>query len=93
MLRSKRIMQLPAATLVPGHGRIGNASDMERMVGYLDRLEALVEEAIRQGIGDEAVTHLPMPDEYREWFFPAFFPANLQFLYQYRSQGGSSASP
>lgn len=88
-----RIMQLPAATLVPGHGRIGNASDVERMVGYLDRLEALVEDAIRQGIGDEAVTHLPMPDEYREWIFPAFFPANLQFLYQFRSRGGPSVSP
>lgn len=87
-----RIMQLPSATLVPGHGRIGDASDVERMIGYLDRLEALVENAIRQGIGDEAVTRLPMPAEYREWIFPAFFPANLQFLYQFRSGGGSSVS-
>lgn len=82
-----QIMQLPAATLVPGHGRIGNASDVQRMVGYLDSLEALVENAIQQGIGEEAVAQLPMPDEYREWIFPTFFPANLQFLYQLRSQG------
>jgi cyclase len=85
-----RIMQLPATTLVPGHGRIGNANDVDCMLGYLDRLEALVENAARQNIGDEAVTQLPMPGEYGEWFFPAFFPANLKFLYRFRSRSSHS---
>lgn len=87
-----RIMQLPAATLVPGHGPVGNASDVERMVRYLDQLEALVEEALRKGMLEEDVAHLPMPDEYREWIFPSFFASNLKFLYQLRSRGGPSAS-
>jgi cyclase len=80
-----RIMKLPAAILVPGHGRVGDVNDVECMVRYLDKLESMVEKAIQQGIGVEDMTHLPMPDEYRKWFFPAFFPANLQFLYQFRS--------
>lgn len=88
-----RVMQLPAATLVPGHGRVGNPNDVERMIGYMDCLDALVKNAIQQDVGGEAVTHIPMPDEYREWIFPAFFPANLQFLYQFRSRGLLSTSP
>ena len=87
-----RIMQLPAATLVPGHGPVGNTSDVERMVRYLDRLETLVEEAMRKGMPEDELAHIHMPDEYRQWIFPSFFASNLKFLYQLRSAGGLSAS-
>ena len=83
-----RIMQLPAETLVPGHGQLGNSDDVETMIHYVDRLEELVEEGMRRGMTDDDLTHLPMPDEYRDWIFPAFFPSNLRFLYELRSKSG-----
>ena len=88
-----RIMQLPAEILVPGHGQLGNAGDVEKMVRYIDRLETLVEEGLQKGMTDDDLARLSMPDEYRDWIFPAFFPSNLKFLYELRSRGGFAASP
>jgi len=81
-----RVRQLPAETLVPGHGHLGNLSDVEKMVHYIDRLETLVEEGVRKGMTDDDFARLPMPNEYRDWIFPAFFPSNLRFLYERRSK-------
>jgi glyoxylase-like metal-dependent hydrolase (beta-lactamase superfamily II) len=88
-----RIMQLPAETLVPGHGRLGNASDVEKMIRYIDRLETLVDEGIRRGMTDDDLAHLPIPDEYRNWVFPAFFSSNLRFLYELRTKGVIASTP
>jgi glyoxylase-like metal-dependent hydrolase (beta-lactamase superfamily II) len=88
-----RIMQLPAEILVPGHGQLGNAGDVEKMIRYIDRLETLVEEGMRKGMTNDDLAHLPMPDEYRDWIFPAFFPSNVKFLYELRSKSGFAASP
>ena len=87
-----RIMQLPAETLVPGHGQLGNAGDVDKMIRYIDRLEALVEEGMRRGMTDDDLAHLPMPDEYTDWIFPAFFPSNLRFLYELRTKGAIASS-
>src|SRR5262245_16599588 len=66
-----RIMQLPAETFVPGHGQLGNAGDVEKMLGYIDTLEALVEEGMRKCMTDDVLAHLPIPNEYHNWIFPA----------------------
>lgn len=86
-----RVMELPADTLVPGHGPVGRPEDVKPMLGYLDRLEALVEEAITKGMTQEDVAALPMPEEYRDWIFPGFFPSNLSFLYELRTKGTKAA--
>jgi cyclase len=88
-----RIMQLSAETLVPGHGQPGNAGDVEKMVRYIDKLETLVEEGMQRGMTVDDLTHLPMPDEYRNWIFPAFFPSNLRFLYELRTKGLIASIP
>ena len=87
-----RIMQMPAETLVPGHGQLGNASDVKKMVRYIDRLEMLVEEGMRRGMTDDDLVRLPMPDTYRDWIFPTFFPSNLRFLYELRTKGTTASS-
>jgi hypothetical protein len=84
-------MQLPAQTLVPGHGQLGNAGNVEKMTHYIDRLENLVEEGMRKGMTDDDLVNLPMPDEYHDWIFPAFFPSNLRFLYELRAKGRAAA--
>jgi glyoxylase-like metal-dependent hydrolase (beta-lactamase superfamily II) len=87
-----RIMQLPAETLVPGHGQLGNAGDVEKMLRYIDRLETLVEEGMRRGMTDDDLAHLPIPYEYSGWIFPGFFPSNLRFLYELRTKGAIVSS-
>jgi cyclase len=87
-----QIMKLPAETLVPGHGGLGNAGDVGRMIHYIDRLETLVEEGLQRGMTDDDLAHLPMPDEYRDWIFPAFFPSNLRFLYELRTKGAIAST-
>jgi glyoxylase-like metal-dependent hydrolase (beta-lactamase superfamily II) len=87
-----QIMQLPAETFVPGHGQVGIAGDVEKMAGYINRLETLVEQGMRGGMTDDELARIPMPDEYRDWIFPAFFPANLRFLYELRTKGEITSS-
>jgi cyclase len=77
-----QIIQLPAETLVPGHGQLGNPGDVEKMIRYIDRLETLVEEGMRRGMMEDDLSQLPMPYEYSDWIFPAFLPSNLRFLYE-----------
>jgi cyclase len=55
-----RIMQLPAETLVPGHGQLGSVGDVEKMVRYIDKLEALVDEGMRKGMTDDDLARLPI---------------------------------
>ena len=87
-----QIIQLPAETLVPGHGQLGNPGDVEKMIRYIDRLETLVEEGMRRGMMEDDLSQLPMPYEYSDWIFPAFFPSNLRFLYELRTKGASVSS-
>jgi len=87
-----QIMQLPAEILVPGHGGLGNAGDVEKMVLYIDKLETLVEERMQRGLTEDDLAHIPMPDEYRDWIFPAFFPSNLRFLYELRTKGAIAST-
>jgi hypothetical protein len=63
------------------------------MIRYIDRLETLVDEGIRRGMTDDDLAHLPIPDEYRNWVFPAFFLSNLRFLYELRTKGVIDSTP
>jgi cyclase len=69
-------------TLVPGHGEVGTASDLDEFLGYLGDLEAHVREALNAGKdGDELIaTVLPeMKEKYASWnFFDYFAKANIK---------------
>jgi glyoxylase-like metal-dependent hydrolase (beta-lactamase superfamily II) len=79
-----QIRKMQATTFVPGHGPVGDASQLDWMDEYIDTLNALVSEAIDRGATEEDVGGTAMPGKYQHLIFPNLFPANLKFLYQRR---------
>src|SRR6185295_19029070 len=60
----------PAATFVPGHGDVGNATDVAAFREYLVTLGKLVSDAQAAGMSGEALADAVMPrlrDRYGRW--------------------------
>jgi cyclase len=76
------IKELHASLLVPGHGPLGREQDLDAMLAYTDEMQALVEQAIRAGLGFQELARQPVPAKYSTWIFPNFYAENLEFLYQ-----------
>lgn len=76
------ITELRADVLVPGHGPLGQVEDVDAMVGYINEMQELVQQAIRDGVSREELAKSPIPAKYLTWIFPNFYEENIQFLYQ-----------
>ena len=76
------VRKLQAKIFVPGHGPVGQTSDLDWMDEYIDTLNALVRSAIENGGTEAEIGNIAMPNEYKPLIFPTFFPQNLVFLYQ-----------
>lgn len=77
-----QVMQLDPKNLVPGHGPVGTIDHLKLMVQYIDALNALVQKMLEDGATEEEITKSAMPETYKNWMFPSFFPQNMKFLYQ-----------
>ena len=74
--------KLGAKWYIPGHGPVGDASQLDWMEGYINCLNSLAGEVIKKG-GDQAeLEKITIPAEYMSLLFPQFFLINLKFLYQ-----------
>lgn len=76
------IKELRADVLVPGHGPLGRVDDVETMLEYINEMQELVQQAIRDGASREDIAKHPIPAKYLTWIFPNFYEENIQFLYQ-----------
>ncbi|MFN2469167.1 MAG: MBL fold metallo-hydrolase [Gaiellaceae bacterium] len=61
---------LDPGTVVPGHGPVGGASEIDAVAAYIRRL--------RDVAGGQSDAELP--GDYRTWAFPEVFEQNLEFL-------------
>ncbi len=77
-----QVRELNPVILVPGHGPVGQASALDWNDRYIITLNALVNEAMQNGITEDAISMSPMPREYEHLMFPSFYPSNLKFLFQ-----------
>lgn len=59
-----RVGALPLATLIPGHGDLGNPEHLNVMADYLRQVDAVVADG---SIGDEAVRGLSLPPGSENW--------------------------
>jgi glyoxylase-like metal-dependent hydrolase (beta-lactamase superfamily II) len=80
-----QIKALHAEVLVPGHGPLGKTRDVDVMLEYVNELQEMVQQAIRDEVNWEALARRPIPDKYSTWIFPNFYAENVQFLYQFCS--------
>jgi glyoxylase-like metal-dependent hydrolase (beta-lactamase superfamily II) len=78
-----KIKELRADILVPGHGPFGRMEDMDVMIEYINEMQELVQEAIRDGVSREDITRRSIPAKYLPWIFSNFYEENIQFLYQF----------
>lgn len=70
--------------VVPGHGRVGAARDIDTMMSYLQQAIELVDKAVREGRKAEEIEVTPIPDRFRSWWLSHFFAPNLMGLYEAR---------
>ena len=66
---------------VPGHGPVGTAADMQRLVDYIRVCQEMARRLVEQGKDSEAeIKAVPIPGAYADWTMERFFYANLRFL-------------
>jgi hypothetical protein len=68
--------------MFPGHGRVSHREDLDAMLCYMDDIMRFAHEAIASGQSLEQLVASPVPEKYRTWLFPDFYPENLDFLYK-----------
>ena len=67
-------------SLIPGHGGIGGRADAEYLAGYLRTLEAMVDEAVTDGLTDDVLGSIPMPAGSEDWASDARFRGSIASL-------------
>ncbi len=77
------LKQYPTAMYVPGHGSVGQASDIKDFRDYLDDLRARVRQGIANGLTvDEAKKQLTLPEKYKSLAFQGFAVPNVEDMYK-----------
>jgi glyoxylase-like metal-dependent hydrolase (beta-lactamase superfamily II) len=78
---AKLAAEAPKATFVPGHGDVGNASDVQEFGGYLNDLRAMMAQPVKDGLMDDALVNAVLPglkEKYGKWnFFDYFAKRNI----------------
>jgi len=85
----EQVKLFKANIFVPGHGPVGTIKDLDKQVGYINRLKLLAQDAIQSGIRQEQLEQIAIPDEFRHFPYATFFTANLKFLYHYQVKNDS----
>lgn len=78
---AKLAAEAPKATFVPGHGDVGNASDVQEFGGYLTDLRAVSAQPVKEGLMGDALVNAILPglkEKYGAWnFFDYFARRNI----------------
>jgi cyclase len=87
------VSDLAPRLLVPGHGPVGTAESLEGMGQFVRTLDGLARKMVEDGVAEETIDTMAIPEPYDDWLFGSFFPGNMHFLYQrwLRRQMGVSA--
>ncbi|MGF1522384.1 MAG: MBL fold metallo-hydrolase [Leptolyngbyaceae cyanobacterium] len=81
------------ATIVPGHGRISDRADLDRLKGYLTYLENLALGWQADGVSQaEAIAQTTIAEEYADYLFQGLFTNGLEAAYQQITLGQDDAT-
>jgi len=82
-----RMGKLGLQTLVPGHGPVGQSSDLSLMFQYIQSLETIARNMVEMRMPAKEAHLQPVPQPFDTWLFSEdHFIANLEFLYKNASQ-------
>jgi len=78
----KRVEAIDFDIFLPGHGSLGNKSDVHAFRGYMENLYAAVLEQGRAGKSLEEMKQSIRLDKYKGWFqYEEFLPFNIEGMY------------
>jgi cyclase len=73
---------------VPGHGPVGQSTNLSVMLQYIQSLESIVTNMIKSGRSMEQASSEPVPSPFTTWqCYENFFVTNLKFLYKLAAKG------
>lgn len=78
-----RLNDFDFAQLVPGHGKVGDQSQVKQMYEYISELIELVQSYKQDNLPIEEALKLAVPQKYVEWSGRPVFQWNISFLYNY----------
>ena len=80
----KTMLQGPATTFIPGHGRTGGREVPEAALRFLEKLRASVSKYYKQGLADYEMKDAVIKelDEYRDWYNFNELGRVITFVYQ-----------
>jgi glyoxylase-like metal-dependent hydrolase (beta-lactamase superfamily II) len=76
------VSDLEPRLVLPGHGPVGTVESLSVLAGYVRTLDAMAREMVEDGVPEETIDEMAVPEPYADWLFAAFFPVNMHFLYQ-----------
>ncbi len=78
------IAKYPDATIIPGHGEIGDRFSLESLKGYLYELELMARKWQELGLSEaEAIASAEaIPESYQDYRFQGLYSSNLKTAYQ-----------
>lgn len=77
----ERVEQLSFTRAVPGHGPLGERSDLASLRRYLASIVALAEECMGKDLSLEQATRTKVPAPFDRWEGAEVFDWNMEFLY------------
>ena len=75
-----KALALNPQLLVPGHGPVGTPTDAGLVKRYVNDMEAMTAEMIRQGKTVDDISEDLIPPDYHSWGLRQFFLPNLRFF-------------
>jgi glyoxylase-like metal-dependent hydrolase (beta-lactamase superfamily II) len=75
--------RLDLRVIVPGHGPVGTAEDIQALRRYLEELLQLAERAVASGASADEAVRTPIPAAYAAWEGPDLFAQSMRFLHGY----------
>jgi len=66
---------------IPGHGPVGGKEAVQYLIGYINDLEQMAVQAVRNREPDSIFLKRSVPPKYKSWWYGRFYPANLDFVY------------
>jgi len=67
--------------ILPGHGEVGTLEDIDRMIEYVNQMNALIERLLAQNVTAEELDEVQIPEPFQNWEFQNFFRINLKFMF------------
>jgi glyoxylase-like metal-dependent hydrolase (beta-lactamase superfamily II) len=78
--------ELGLRILVPGHGSVGSADDIETMRKYITVLQDITSDVLKAGGTEQEAANKRIPPPFDSWKLRSFVPENLRFMYKHLSE-------